>query len=101
MLSPVHLPLPLSPLQFWHLGAAIRKRSSNDPDTTALLRALLQCCVAVAVGLHYYVCVFERAVLDLAPTINAWSYLSYTLLFAFLVYLTRTKPARVQMGKQK
>ncbi|CAI5467755.1 unnamed protein product [Closterium sp. Yama58-4] len=53
------------------------------------LRAVLQLLVALGVGLHSYITVFERAMLDLPPNASAGAYAAYAACFFFLVLISR------------
>lgn len=63
-----------------------------------LLKATFQVTAATLVGLHYYVTVFEPAMLDQSPQTKAGAYAFYSLVFVVMTLLSRatTKDAHKQ-----
>lgn len=76
------------------------RAKGKDKDPILIAKAVLASLVAVGIGLHYYIFVFERALLDKPPKINAWAYLIYTALFGLLTVVGRPKEVKQDVGKQ-
>jgi len=63
-----------------------------------LLKATFQVSASTLVGLHYYVTVFEPAMLDQSPQTVAGAYAFYSIVFVMMTLLSRatTKDAHKQ-----
>ncbi|CAI5525623.1 unnamed protein product [Closterium sp. Naga37s-1] len=94
--SPTPLPLlshpfptpPKLPRQGLSLCVTIRS-SERGQGKFIRLRAVLQLLVSLGVGLHAYITIFERAMLDLPPNASAGAYAAYAACFFFLVLISR------------
>ena len=78
-----------------------RQRGAPAPSSRpVLLSSTTQVVVSVSVGLHYYVTVFQPAMLDVPPQIHSLAYLVYSVAFAALTALSR-RPSKEASEKQK
>lgn len=88
---PMFCPLPLSSVQASHFLWVVKSREARKAMRLAILKSMFQIIVATSIGLHYYVTVFERAMLDKSPHTGAFAYFVYSVAFAVLTVFSQRK----------